>query len=137
MKTLNTYYTRMTYYYMHKSGYDAAKAKNKAFYKTTLLFGAFLFFIYMMIMNTLNQLFWNLENTRTNALLFVVPFVLIAYALAEWKLKQHLKILEEVSVYDAGKLKAYNRFQITVGVLAGVYAAVMFSLVRLTNIYIF
>lgn len=137
MKFLNILYTRLTFYFIHKNGYETAKAKNKAFYKTTLLVGIFFFFIYMMIMNSLNQLFWNLDHTRTNAVFFVAPFVLLAYALVEWKLKRHLKILEDVSVYDAEKLKAYNRFQTKIGILAGVYGAAMFSLVRLTNIYIF
>ena len=137
MKYLNTFYTRMTYYFVHSNGYDVAKAKNKAFYKAALLLGVFLFFIYMMIMNSLNQLFWNFNNTGTNGVLFVAPFVLIAYALFEWKLRPHLKIAEDVAVYDAGKLKACNRFQIKIGILAGAYAAAMFSLVRLSNIYIF
>lgn len=126
----------MVYYYIHRNGYEQDKAKNKAFYKAAIVIGVFSFFIYIMFMNILNQLLFDLDNTRTNGFLITGPFILLFYFLAEKKLKHRLKLVEDVSVYDANKLKDYNKFQIKVAVLAGVYATVMFCLIRLTNIYL-
>ena len=132
---INTYYTRMTYYYIHRNGHHEETARNKAFYKTTIVIGVFSFFIYAMIMNIGNQLVFNLENSRTNGYLIVGPFVLLVWLLAEKKLRRHLHLVEEVSEYDADKLKAYNNFQIRVAVIAGIYCIIMFCLIRLTNMY--
>ena len=137
MNKINAYYTRMTYYYIHRNGYEEESAKNKAFYKTTIVLGSFTFFIYAMIMNIGNQLIFNLENNRTNGFLIVGPFVLLVWFFAEKKLKQHLQLVEDVSVYDADKLKTYNNFQIKIAVLAGIYAIIMFCLIRMTNMYLF
>ncbi len=72
MKKINTYYTRMTYYHLHRSGYDLERAKEKAFTKTTLLMGVYVFFIYIAIMNTANQLIFHLDNNRKNGLLLLL-----------------------------------------------------------------
>ena len=136
MNKINTYYTRMTYYYIHRNGHDEESARNKAFYKTTIVIGVFSFFIYAMIMNIGNQLLFNLENNRTNGYLIVSLFVFLVWFLAQKKLKQHLQLVEDVSEYDADKLKTYNNFQLRIALLGGIYAIIMFCLIRLTNMYV-
>jgi hypothetical protein len=136
MEKINTYYTRMTYYYLHRKAYDLKRAKDKAYTKTTLLLGVYLFFIYIAIMNIANQLIFHLDNNRMNGLFIVAPFVLLAYLIAEKKLKHRLMLIEDISEYEVEKLRTYNRFQIKVAVIAGVYGTAMFCLIRLTNIYL-
>ena len=126
----------MTYYYLHKRGYDLKRAKDKAFTKTTLLLGVYLFFVYVAIMNIANQLIFHLDNSRKNGLLIIAPFVLLAYLFAEKKLKHRLRLIESVDEYEMEKLRTYNRFQVRVAIIAGIYAIVMFCLIRLTNIYL-
>ena len=126
----------MTYYHLHRSGFDLKRAKDKAFTKTTLLLGVYVFFFYIMIMNIGNQLIFHLDNNRKNGLLIIAPFVLLAYLFAEKKLKPRLELIEEVSEYETEKLRKYNSFQIRVAIVAGIYAALMFCLIRLTNIYL-
>ena len=87
-------------------------------------------------MNIANQLIFHLDNNRKNGLLIIAPFVLLAYLFAEKKLKHRLRLIENVDEYELEKLRAYNRFQIRVAIIAGIYAIVMFCLIRLTNIYI-
>ncbi|MCC8358921.1 hypothetical protein [Salinimicrobium sediminilitoris] len=136
MEKINIYYTRMTYYYLHRRGYDLKRAKNKAFTKTTLLLGVYLFFVYVAVMNIANQLIFHLDNNRKNGLLIITPFVLLAYLFAEKKLKHRLRLIENVDEYKREKLRTYNRFQIRVAIIAGIYAIIMFCLIRLTNIYL-
>lgn len=113
------------------------EAEKKAFLKTGLVVGVFFFFIYLFLMNFINQLIFNFPNSRIFGYLVFIPFAAISFLLIKKFLKSTLVVTSKINEFDAEKLKKANNFQVKIGIVMGLYALLMFVLTRMTNIYLF
>lgn len=131
------FYNYYIYYNRYSGRQNFEAAQNKAFIKTGLLVGIFFFFIYLFLMNILNRTIFGLPNDGISALLFVVPYLFSAFLIIRNYLKSTLHLSENLDQFEPAQLKKAYRFQVRIAILLGIYGALMFSLTRLTNIYIF
>lgn len=133
---LSKFYNDQIYYNFHSKNLNVENSKNKAFWKTGLLAGIYVFFIYAFLVNMINQLFFDFPNTRLIGLIVVTPFILISIIWIKYYLPDYLYFEENCKNFNSDKLKSVKNYNIKIAIITGTYATLMFILIRLSNTHI-